>query len=183
MARKKGVRVTLLVEDEALERFARSTLAEFGFIRRAVRTVPYPDGKNAKQWVTQKYPGEVRAYRREANHQKVALLVGTDADEQTVRQRRDALDAALQETAAPPREAQERIAQWIPKWHVETWILFLSHEEVDESQNYKHAVKKPDFDAVGKEFVRQFRESQGDPDATALPSLRVAFKETERLNV
>ena len=103
MPRKRGVRVVILVEDETLECFARNALARFGHSRHKMRVYRSPLARNAKQWVTQQYPGRVQLYRRNATEQ-VALLVGTDADEQTMQQRHDALDAALRQADMPPRE-------------------------------------------------------------------------------
>ncbi len=185
MAKKKGVRVILLVEDETLERFARTVLRYLGFSKHELRPCPFPVGKNAKQWVTQDYPNQVQAQRREANHQRIALLVGTDADELTVQKRCDALAVSLSAANVLKRKVDECIVLWIPKWHVETWILHLSRVHVNENQSYKHEAKAkvPDFDEIGREFVRLFRESQENWAASVLPSLKVAFQETKRLGL
>jgi len=183
MPRRRGVRIAVLVEDEALRSFADKVLRSFGFRRREIRLIPYPVGSNAKQWVTREYPGEVRVYRRQANHQQVTLLVGTDADEQTVQQRHDALAESLRQAALPPREEHERITLWIPKWHIETWILHLAGQEVSEDKSYKHDVRNPDFAATAEKFVEHFRELKKDPNGETLPSLKRAFQETKRLDV
>jgi hypothetical protein len=182
MRKNRGVRVDVLVEDRALERLACSVLAEFGFGRREIRVEPYPVGKNAKQWVTREYPRLVRAYRRHAAEQ-VALLVGTEADEQTVLERRTALERALKEAKGDPRTSKERIVLWIPKWNVETWFLFLSGEDVDEYGNYKHAAKITDVRTIAKDFVRRYRDYQREESVVGSSSLQTAFQETTRLNV
>ena len=138
-------------------------------------------GKNAKQWVTRQYPNEVAAYRRKATHQQVALLVGTEADEQTVGQRLEALAASLATARAPAGARNEAIVLWIPKWHVETWLLFLLGNTVNENEKYRYDAGRSDFAAVGEQFVRRFRESSTRPPATSLPSLEAAFQETTRL--
>jgi hypothetical protein len=75
MAKKKGVRVTIVVEDERLERFSRNVLLEFGFSRHELRVVPYPVGRgSAKDWVEKQYPTEVRVLRSKA-HQKLAVML------------------------------------------------------------------------------------------------------------
>jgi hypothetical protein len=183
MAKKKGIRVVLLVEDRMLERFAFAVLNKLGCNSRKIRLIPYPGGTNTKRWVTHKYPEEVKAYRREANNQpNLALLVGTEADELTVQKRCGDLAAALTAKEISPRNLNERIVLWIPKWHVETWILFLSGTNVNENEHYKNRVKYPDLDSVGKEFVRLFRECQKGSVIDALPSLQTAFHETKRLD-
>jgi hypothetical protein len=182
MPKKKGVRITVLVEDEALERFACNVLAMFGVDRRKTYVDPYPVGRNAKQWVAQQYPGKVQLFRRKAGEQ-VALLVGTDADEQTVQQRGNALAAALDQARLPRRADDERIALWIPKWHVETWILALLGQDVNENENYRHAAQGANVSEAAKGFVDRFHSFKQDAASAPLPSLRTAFEETQRLGV
>jgi hypothetical protein len=177
------VRIVLLVEDEYLERFIRSALMTLGFRRHEIRVRPYPVGRNAKQWVTQEYPSEVHAYRREANHQQVALLVGTEADEQTVLERLASLDGALTAVGSNRRQNHERIALWIPKWHIETWLLSLLGQNVDEETSYKNALRDPDVAAAGKAFVDLLRKFRQDPTTNVLPSMKAAFQESTRLGI
>jgi hypothetical protein len=138
-------------------------------------------GKNAKQWVTQKYPDEVKAYRR-YNYQQIGLLVGTEADEQTVSTRRELLARSLAEAGLLPREDRERIALWIPKWHVETWLLFLTGHDVTENERYKHRGSAFNFHAASEKFVERFRQFPEEPGKSSLPSLKVAYQETKRLS-
>lgn len=180
MPRRKGVQVTLLVEDRALQRFAHEVLMQLGFHRKEVSISPYPVGKgSAKQWVEQRYPIEVRTYRRKAR-KGIALLVGVEADEKTARQEFASLAKQLTDAELPARGAKERICIWIPKWHVETWILHLLGADVNENKNYKNDVKKPNYRAVAKAFVDRFRGEDGT-DPKSLPSLQTAFEETKRL--
>ena len=184
MVRKRGVRVTVLVEDRALERFAREVLLKLGFHRSKMRFEVHPAGcGSAKHWVERRYPIEVQAYRSKANFQQIALLVGTEADEQTVTDRFVHLASELTDADLAGRNDDERIALWIPKWNVETWICHLSGEKVDEQENYKNKAKakKPDYRTVAEAFITGYRESRGG-QAAALPSLEAAFEETRRLD-
>jgi hypothetical protein len=182
MAQRRGVRVTVLVEDQSLERFAREVLLELGFHRHEMYVIGYPVGRgSAKQWVEKRYPIEVRAYRSKANAQQIALLVGTEADEQTVAHRFRYLASKLTDAGLADRNDDERVALWVPKWNVETWILYLSGEDVDEQANYRTKLRNPDYHAVAEDFVSSFRKSPSERSA-ALPSLEVAFKETRRLD-
>ena len=182
MARRRGVRVTVLVEDRALERFVREVLLLLRFQRHEMRFVMHQAGRgSAKQWVEQRYPSEVRAHRKEAHHQQIILLVGTEADEQTVADRFRYLASKLTDAGLADRNDNERIALWVPKWNVETWFLHLSGEGVDEKKDYKTKLRNPDYRAVAREFVSRFRMSPSEHSA-ALPSLKVAFKETRRLD-
>jgi hypothetical protein len=178
----RGVRFTVLVEDRALERFVRECLYALEVHTREIRIVAYPAGRgSAKQWIDREYPVQVQAYRR-WSAQNIALVVGTDADEQTVQQRFQRLAEVLQETGREPRAPHERIVIWAPRWNIETWLLFLSGREVDEVANYKGQASEVDTRAAAREFMRRFREWVHDPVAGPhLPSLVLAFEETKRI--
>ena len=183
MAKKKGVRVTLLVEDEALERFSREVLIDLGYSRHEIRVTNYPVGKgSAKDWVNNQYPVHVRTIRSKS-YQQLALVVGTDADEATVRERADRLVNSLENEGLAARQHQERIVLWIPKWNVETWLLYFAGDARDEDQNYRKDVTKPDYRAAGAAFVREFRSCMTDDSIDTQPSLKSAYAETKRLGV
>ena len=136
MASKRGVRVTLLVEDRMIERFAFAVLQRLGFHRKELFVETYPVGQgSAKKWIDKRYARLVRVHRSKATFQKLALLVGTDADELSVTDRGCQLAECLEVEAISPRKNDEAIVHWIPKWHIETWILALLGEEIDEGQN------------------------------------------------
>ena len=106
----RGVRFTVLVEDRALERFVRACLYALGVRTREIRIVPFPTGRgSAKQWIDREYPIQVQAHRRRGS-ENIALVVGTDADEQTVQQRVQRLADVLHEAGLEARTPQERIA-------------------------------------------------------------------------
>jgi hypothetical protein len=183
MAKKRGVRITILVEDETLERFARGVLLEFGFSRHELRVISYPVGKGSmKDWVENQYPDQVKTLRSKA-YQQIGLLVGTDADENTVQQRMNKLAEALQNANMAAREDNERIVLWVPRWNVETWILHFLGDTRDEDTNYKAEVKKPNFVVVAQAFVEEYREWKGDDTIATLPSLTNAYSETQRFEL
>ena len=151
MAGKRGVRVTLLVEDRMIERFARRVLVRLGFHDRELRIEPYPSGRgSAKQWVDKQYARLVRVHRSKSYQKGLAIVVGTDADELTLNQRSLQLAACLEAEKLDPRQAKESIVHWIPKWNIETWILALLGESIDEDQNYKDRVQSPPLDQVAR---------------------------------
>src|ERR1017187_1702602 len=124
MPTKRGVRVVLLVEDEALECFIRRVLKALGTQTRIVRVERSPEGKgSAKAWVTKNYIKEVKAHRSKVRHQEnIGLVVGSDADNLTVSARAYGLDAALAGAGFPRRQSEEKICLIIPKWNIETWL-------------------------------------------------------------
>jgi hypothetical protein len=182
MPKGRGVRFTVLVEDRALERFVRECLYHFGVHHREIRIVPFPAGRgSAKQWNDREYPIQVQAHRRRST-ENIALVVGTDADDQTVQQRAQRLPEVLQQAGREARSPQERIGLLVPRWNIETWLLFLSGREVDEAANYKGQAREVDIKAAAQEFVRRFRQYVHDPGAEShLPSLVSALEETKRI--
>ena len=109
------------------------------------------------------------------------MVVGTDADEQSVQQRLQRLDDFLTEAGLEVRGPQERIAIWVPRWNIETWLLFLSGRDVDEAANHKGQARDIDIKAAAREYVRRFRRYVRKPAAeNHLPSLVSAFEETKR---
>ena len=186
MPNMQGVQVILLVEDEALERFAYRVLLDLGFERRKIRVNRSPKGKGSgKQWVTQRFPVEVQAQRRKAHHLNVALVIGTDADELTVTQRVRELDTTLEAFGLDKRGPEERICLLIPKWHIETWILHLNGRQVAEDEDYKKDVKVQDvIFRISRDFVERYRDwKHGVTKSILLPAMIAAFEELNRLDL
>ena len=188
MPRKgKGVRVVVVAEDERLRTFARKTLEAFGFARREIyERVDHPkEGTGSgKQYVEKKSVEEYKAYRSKSSRgENVALILATDADEQTVPDRAKKLDEQLS-AAGLQRNANDAVPYWIPKWHVETWGLYLTGAaNVNESTKYKHLAASINWRQAGKGFVSEYRQSKQQPSLTTLSSLRMAYGETQRLGV
>lgn len=184
MGRKEGVRIVAVVEDRQLEGFVRKTLAAFGFDRnkiRVLRDYPKSGSGSGKHYVDQAYRKEIVTLRQKRRENK-ALLLGTEADEQTVDARIQILDDAVSATGRPRRGENERIVYWIPKRHVETWGLHLTGTLVDEATNYKKEATRVDWSEAGRNFVREYQESKREQIET-LDSLRRAYGETGRLNI
>ncbi|NIA15923.1 MAG: hypothetical protein GWP08_17815 [Nitrospiraceae bacterium] len=122
---------------------------------------------------------EVASYRSQARHLNVALLTATDADQQSVAERRQGLADSLRRANLPEREKDERIALWIPKWNIETWLLHLTGHRVTEDKNYKQQAGHPDYNVAAARFVSLFHGSGEGP--SPLPALEAAFVETQRI--
>lgn len=121
------------------------------------------------------YAKEVDVYRKRSVRAQTALVVAIDADDRSVTQRRQELHdrAALM--------GGERIAHLVPKWSIETWILCLSGQAVDEGRTYDRA---PDIDEKIAAAAMAFFEWSGPsatPPAHCIPSLREAIPEARRL--
>lgn len=128
----------VLCEDVEQERFFRRLCSELKFLSR-VRFVLAPPGAGAaEQWVRSRYPQEVRAYRRQANHLTNGLLVVIDGDRPGVDGRKSQLDEALERDGQEIRRSEDRIAACVPTWSIETWLLWLcGADSVDEHTPYK----------------------------------------------
>ncbi len=181
MPTRRGVRVTLLAEDAACRTFGKRALLEMGFARDEIRELPFPNRGSGKKHVTDAYPKQIKAFRREANHQRLALLVVTDVDELSVKRRFEQLEEAIAQHVLSKRAASEAICLWLPKWHVETWIAFLARIDVTEDEDAKHKARAQEIKPLAGEFVARYRRWVRDEDVAVLPSMEAAFVETQRL--
>jgi hypothetical protein len=131
--------VIVLVEDQRHQMLIRRYLLGKGLSFHQLRfSPPHLWEGSGEQRVRQSYPGEVKALRKRQAKAQTALIVVIDADTGTVedrlRQLADAL-AAQQVSAIDPNA--EPIARLVPKRNIETWILCLNQEPVDEESDYK----------------------------------------------
>lgn len=184
MRRKQGMRIVAVVEDRQLERFVRRAFEAFGFDRNNVRVLEdYPKtGKGSgKEYVRDKYRQEIVTFRRKSR-ENIALVLGTEADEQTVEQRAQALDTHLAAAGASARLPDERVVYWIPRWHVETWGLHLTGNSVDEDTDYHNRGRSIDWREAGQGFRNEYIEFKKGASST-LPSLNRAYEETGRLKL
>jgi len=177
MSRRKA-KIIILCEGVEDYDLARRALMRMGWNKRLFEPRICPPGtRSGEQFVRQNYPGELRAQRTREGRK---LLVCTDADRYAVSERVRQLEAALKAAGERARGRQERVALWIPRRNLETWVyLYTQDGRVDESTDYKHRVGEDDFQAaarrLGDDLKRQVAPSR------ACPSLARAFVETDRI--
>lgn len=101
---------------------------------RRIRVRPYPEGRGAGEaFVRQHFPAEAAEQRRRATRMKCGLLTAIDADTRTVDERYDELLGQLDR----PRGADEKIAVFVPKRNIETWVAYLRDGgPLDETKPY-----------------------------------------------
>lgn len=129
--------VVILCEDRQQEVFARHFLESCGIDRRRLRVNVCPKGRmSGEQFVRDNYASEVRAHRSRASHLNVGLVVMTDADVKSAGEKHRELDGALVAAGELVRKTDERIAVFLPKRNIETWIYFLMGEDVNETDVY-----------------------------------------------
>ncbi len=114
MPRKgKGVRAIVVAEDERLRIFAKKTLEAFGFHPNEIYDLkdhPKEGAGSGKQYVEKKSVEEYKAYRSKSSRgENVALILATDADEQTVPDRAKKLDQQLS-AAGLQRNADDAVS-------------------------------------------------------------------------
>ena len=174
--------VVVLAEDERHQRLVRRYLYKLHYQSHDIRFVDLPNGRGCgAQWVLQRYVAEVKKYRTRAAGAKTALMVAIDADTGHVAERDRELRRAFEKEGLAARKPDEAVVHLIPKRNVETWILCLSGEQVDEITDYK---QRRDLDAListaAVTFFEWSRINAVQP-AHRVPSLAAAIPEVRRL--
>lgn len=179
--------VTILAEDRRQARFVRA------YLRRMHPELPQKIVKDAlmaggagsgAQWVADRYAREVAAYcTRQA---RKWLIVVIDADSKTVQDRlsdfHNRLKNADDDRLRRFRPELEQVARLVPKWSIETWILNLNGEAVDEDISYKPEHRQWD-DLIPSASIelRIWVKTNADPPARCTPSLMHGVQEFRRL--
>lgn len=131
------VHTIILCEDLQLRCFIRRFLLKRGWHTRLIREVSLPTGGGAGvSWVKEKLPDELKAFRSRNALAETCLVVGCDADNETVEGRLQRLRDACVAAGVPFRTQNERIAFAIPKRNIETWLAYLRGENVNETDAY-----------------------------------------------
>lgn len=175
----RRIKMVVLCEDKQQEVFARHFLKKRGFTGN-IRYIVCPGGsQSGEQFVKLRYPLEVKEYRKQANYLSVGLVVLIDADKKTIQERLQQLDDALIANEQPLRQPDERIAIFVPKRNIETWIHYLQGENVDEEQEYTKLIKQSDCKPYLDQLVNQC--SQGNLDKNAPSSLQTGCGELQKI--
>jgi hypothetical protein len=164
----------VLAEDRRHQNFVRRYLKRRRYDGE-IRLENVPSGRGCgEQWVRENYARAVGAYRARSSRAKTALIVIVDADTSEVSWRVRQLKEALGNNE---RKSAEAIVHFIPKRNIETWILHLSGEQVDEEADHRNR----DVDAMITAAAAVFHEWTAQPPASCLPSLSAALQEAKRL--
>lgn len=176
--------VIVLGEDGRQSQLVYRFLLNVGILPNQIRIQTAPSGRGAaEQWVRENYLREVIACRRRIKSKaKTALVVVLDADTQKVRKRFDGLAKLLVDNNQPAMdEKREPVAHLIPKRNVETWILSLNQEPVDEKQDYKGTRNESDWSKLIPEASKALHNLYTvDQTQNILDSLRRGVQELRR---
>lgn len=141
----RNVQLVLICEGQQDEVFARRFLHRAGWDKRRLRVERLPDGGAGEQFVRERFPIELSAYRSKRHQVQQALLVLLDGDNQGVAARLRQLAAACESKGIQPRQDGERVAFFVPTWNIETWFAYLDGETVDQNRkNYPSLVPRRD---------------------------------------
>lgn len=171
--------VVILCEDRQQEIFARCFLIKCGIHPRRIRVKIAPTGGGSgEQFVRRNYPAEVKTFRSR-NYLNISLVVFIDADPGcTVNDRLIQLENELKDASIEKRKLNEKIAIFIPKRNIETWIHYLKGIQVNEDEAYP----KLDNPSSCKAEVQQLAENRNNPLPNAAPdSLKNACPEMHRI--
>ena len=176
----KGYQYFVLCEDAQMKSFILSFLGHQGISSRRVRVGKYPGGEGCGEaFVRREYPKEVQLLRRKSYNSNV-LIVCTDADNRSVKDKEKGLDAELSALYSDWQRAKEPIIMWIPKREIETWLHFLRGEVVDESTEFRHSGKPASCRTEAGIFSEYCQDIQEMPQPN-LPSIISAKNEYLRV--
>ena len=173
---KRHADIIILCEDRAQAYFVWHHLKKRGFNPRKLRPKTASSGSGA-QFVLQEYPTEVKAYRSRANHLSRALLTVIDADTQEVQRRHLQLEEQLRNADVEQRKTHERIAILVPKRNIETWIVYLQGDSVDEESDYKGHPLAKNHKQAGVALAEQLGQ---EPKTDCPESLQMAESELKQ---
>jgi hypothetical protein len=175
----RRVRVVVLCEGLKDYWFAYRCLRTCGW-REDQITVNYNNRGSGFDHVLSKYPVEVRANRQGTLERE--LLVMIDADEKPGGAREKQLNERLRNGGQPQRRPGDRIALWVPRRQLETWVYFLQQGTADEVTDYKraHLVKDKEYKTAARKFAQMLKQRRPLSEAT-VPSMRKAATEFDRL--
>jgi hypothetical protein len=177
---KRTARFVILCEDSQQAAFAKHFLRLHGFDSKKIRFEIGSKGEGSgEQHVRTQYVEEVKHYRRTSSYSPVGtnLIVIIDADKHTVKERLHQLDSALLIDGQPKRQRLEKIAIFVPKRNIETWIHYLMGEVVDEQKAYPKLARQRQCKPVVKKLVKTICPLPED----APPSLHAACEELQRI--
>ncbi len=176
-------RVFVLAEDERHRSLILRYLIECGLKQHEMRIQLSPAGRgSAENWVLKTFASETRAYRSRQARAESALIVMIDADTRSVQDRWNQLDQALKVNGEPAVSRDERIARLVPKRNVETWILYLNGEDVNETADYSGERRNWNtLSPHAAEALCQWSRPNAGPPNHCIDSLQLGVRELKPL--
>ncbi len=150
---------------------------KMGWLRRKIRVIPLPHGSGSgEKHVRDRFPKELKAYRRRRNRVHCNLVVMIDGDRLGVEDRIQQLDDECREQGIDPRTRDDMVVICVPTWQIESWIAYLDGQNVDENhQRYPKLLRPRDCQThvnVLLEMYQGQRESQNPVPDSLVQSCR-----------
>ena len=183
MKNKRSATFVVICEDVQHAAFAHRFLRLLGIKNQHDLRIEYcrPGQRDAKQWIRDELPGELQGFRRynaKNRSSRRVLFVMADADDKTVEQRITSLTSKCN----PKPNTSENVCFIIPHWAIETWIMYLRGESVDESEKIlsRHKLRAPRACWPQVKQLKDMCDSDSLPKSTP-DSLRKACTEFQRI--
>ena len=145
---RRNVQLVVVCEDTQQESFIRRFLSRRGWDTRRIRVEKAAAGRGSgEQFVRERFPVELNAYRKKAGQVDQVVVAMIDGDNHGVTTRLKELDDVCEKNGIPPRESADRVAVFVPTWNIETWFAYLDGHTVDES--------RPDYPRLERERLCQ----------------------------
>ena len=169
--------VVVLCEDKQQEVFFYRLLRRMGYARTQITILPYPHGRSdAKAYVRATYARQVAAQRNPKAASDLVTVADADADDT------EALRRILDGLLAQHRQADERIAVFIPKWCIETWVAYLTGDRaITEETPYPPRLRGHESDCAPAVVEYHRMATERRDTGGRLPSLDASFAEYARL--
>ncbi len=179
----KGVDIIILAEDERHRMLLYRHLRKRGYTPHKIRICEwFPKFQTpCLSFVKSEYANEVNAMRHKAHRVTGALIVVADADDLTVGERLQEFDKLLADAGQAKRGNIEHIAIVVPKRNVETWMYFLSGEQIDEETDYKPKCRNFDNGVSASQFASATWPLANLPDNSPASLKYVCESELTRL--
>jgi hypothetical protein len=141
----RSVNMVILCEDRQHETFARRFLQKLGISIRNLRVEISPQGRgSAEQFVRKQYASELQYYRSRSHRVQQGLMVMIDADGRDVHERLEQVEKDAVDAGHEGRRDDERIAVFVPKRNIETWLAYLDGQDVNENDSYPRLDRQRD---------------------------------------
>jgi hypothetical protein len=175
--------VTILAEDRRQQQLIFRYLRRIGLEIHAMRLPP--SAGSGEQWVREQFPKELNEYRSRSARAETKLIAVTDADTLSVEERLAQLDGRLRDDGVDlVRTDIEQVARLIPKRNIETWLLCLNGDVVEEGErDYKRT--RNDWDDLiqpSANTLYAWTRPNAQIPNHCVPSLRHAIGELRRLD-
>ena len=180
MGKRPRAKLIILCEDSQQAVFAKHFFIRRGFASQKI-TLQMNTKGSGEQFVRTEYAKQVKFCRQTSSYSPVGtyLVVLIDADNHTYEQRLRQLDESLEDDGQPKRQPNEKIAIFVPKRNIETWIHYLMGKAVDEKTAYPKLARQRECRKYVDKLVKKICPIGLPEDAP--PSLRAACEELQRI--